>query len=954
MPDVTDHSEQSAIDFSLLPTLAVGVSSAVRLSPEGEIEFLDLMAAADAISRDIHMVVNMPMVARRLGLGPFPSYDVLELFAFTRPARFCLPTAKGLATALMLPDTECVNLEEEALAIHASAERLLGDLASETYRYRGGALSVASEMARSGWPWGPFAVQMLSPLSQFDKQDGLAVWQGLSEVDDQPPPPPPDDLPVDGEEAKARLRDILGAGAESREGQMRFAATATHAFRPREYADGPNFQLLEAGTGTGKTLGYIAPASVWAEKNEGAVWLSTYTKNLQRQLDQELSKLYPDPKIKNKRAVIRKGRENYACLLNIEETLRAIKARTGAERDRILMGLVVRWARFSRDGDMIGGDFPSWLGAHFGQGRIMGLTDRRGECLFTGCVHYRKCFIEKAARKARQADLVVANHALVMAQAVMRRGDPDLPKRLVFDEGHHLFDAADSSFAAHMTGMEGMDLRRWLRGKEQGSRSRARGLEKRISELVVGDDEAAQLIQHITHAARILPAEGWQNRLFNEEPMGPFEGFLLSVRGHVLTRSEDQHGPHSLEVTPHDPVDGLVDAASTIARELSALTRPMKALAKHLLHKLAEEADEYDAGERGKMESTARSLSLRADQVHSWQLMADSIGSPVPEGFSDWFELERFDGRDRDVGMHRHFIDPTQPLVSDVLAPMHGVLVTSATLRDKAIKLPKEQSGEPTDTAPPTGLDALMPTKAEKTEKTDQSARLAPLWRAADMRVGGQHMAVPPKRLSLESPFDYQNQTRIFIVGDVNKNDVAQVAGAYKALMLASGGGALGLFTAISRLKATYHAMAADLESYHIPLYAQHVDPVDVSTLVDIFREDEDACLLGTDAVRDGVDVPGQSLRMLIYDRVPWPRPTIVHRARRAAFGGRDYDEMLTRLKLAQAYGRLIRRSSDRGVFIMLDGATPTRLLSAMPEGVSVERVGIRDAIRLTREFFTP
>ena len=126
---------------------------------------------------------------------------------------------------------------------------------------------------------------------------------------------------------------------------------------------------------------------------------------------------------------------------------------------------------------------------------------------------------------------------------------------------------------------------------------------------------------------------------------------------------------------------------------------------------------------------------------------------------------------------------------------------------------------------------------------------------------------------------------------------------------------------------------------------------MDTGTLIDIFRAEEDTCLLGTDAVRDGVDVPGRSLRLIAFDRVPWPRPTILHRARKAVFGGRRYDEMLTRLKLKQAYGRLLRRQGDRGVFVMLDRSLPTRLLSAFPDGVEVRRIGLAEAIRDVRTF---
>ena len=88
------------------------------------------------------------------------------------------------------------------------------------------------------------------------------------------------------------------------------------------------------------------------------------------------------------------------------------------------------------------------------------------------------------------------------------------------------------------------------------------------------------------------------------------------------------------------------------------------------------------------------------------------------------------------------------------------------------------------------------------------------------------------------------------------------------------------------------------------------------ATLVDIFRAEEDSCLLGTDAVRDGVDVPGRSLRLIVFDRVPWPRPDILHRARKPVFGGAAYDDRIARLRLRQAYGRLIRRADDRGVFV--------------------------------------
>jgi ATP-dependent DNA helicase DinG len=202
------------------------------------------------------------------------------------------------------------------------------------------------------------------------------------------------------------------------------------------------------------------------------------------------------------------------------------------------------------------------------------------------------------------------------------------------------------------------------------------------------------------------------------------------------------------------------------------------------------------------------------------------------------------------------------------------------------------------------------------------------------------------------SPFDYPANTRVFIVTDVRKDDLAQVSAAYRSLFLASGGGALGLFTAISRLRAVHGNIAQALDDAGLTLLAQHVDGMGTASLIDIFRAEEDACLLGTDAVRDGVDVPGRSLRLIVFDRVPWPRPDILHRARKARFGGKIYDDSLTRLKLKQAFGRLVRRADDRGIFVLLDPMMPSRLLGAFPPGVDVARVGIKTAIDETKAFF--
>jgi ATP-dependent DNA helicase DinG len=221
----------------------------------------------------------------------------------------------------------------------------------------------------------------------------------------------------------------------------------------------------------------------------------------------------------------------------------------------------------------------------------------------------------------------------------------------------------------------------------------------------------------------------------------------------------------------------------------------------------------------------------------------------------------------------------------------------------------------------------------------------------AEHRSGADRLDNRAIRAALPSPFDYARHTRVLVVGDVRKDDLDQVAAAYRALFLAAGGGGLGLFTAVNRLREVQKRIAPALDAAGILLLAQHVDGIDTSTLVDIFRAEQDSCLLGTDAVRDGVDVPGRSLRLIVFDRVPWPRPDMLHKVRRRAFGGKSYDDMITRLRLKQAFGRLVRRADDVGLFVLLDPLMPSRLAGAFPDGVTLQRVGLQDAIAQTRMF---
>jgi ATP-dependent DNA helicase DinG len=565
----------------------------------------------------------------------------------------------------------------------------------------------------------------------------------------------------------------------------------------------------------------------------------------------------------------------------------------------------------------------------------LGLTDRRGECIYSACPHYRRCFIERAARAGRKADLVVANHALVLHQVAVDHAlgahSAMRPRTSRAACGGWCSTRATTCsmppmrrFQAISPDFEMAELRRWIRGPETRSR-RGRSLADRLGDLIVDDETAEALLRDIVSGARRLAGPGWPRRVQDGEPDGPAEAFLALVRQQVLARARTPGGPAggpSLETDCRPPVDGLVEAADRLSRALGDLMAPMAGLARRLLGKLDSDAAELDSSERARIESIARSLKRRGElMAGGWVEMLGRLVNEPDSMFVEWLSVDQAFGRASgfggDIGLHSHWIDPTVPFAAAVLSQGDGIVITSATLKDRPPEAPED-------------------------------------WHNAEMRTGVVHLPYPVERVSYDSPFDYGADARVIVVTDVNREAPDQVAAAYRELFLAAGGGGLGLFTAISRLKAVHRRLIRPLAQAGLQLYAQHVDAIDTGTLLDMFRADASACLLGTDAVRDGIDVPGESLRLIVLDRVPWSQPSILERARRQVFGGSAYQDMMIRLKLRQAFGRLIRRASDRGVFVVLDSRLASRFATAFPAAVKVERMGLVDAIEAVGRFLAP
>jgi ATP-dependent DNA helicase DinG len=882
-----------------LPALYASHAGIWLTDPQGQCREVDRGQAIAAVANSPHVMINAPLTGDRLGYPDISGLDLLELFAFVLPAYFAVPTVAGLSAVLGKP--VAADEAAQAAALSGLAATLLERMSDPGWAERDGAWHGAAALARQRWAWAQLV------LDRLDQPDGQDRWlfSRLPEWEEGAPRSPPASLTLSDAVVASTLAELTGSGAEERPSQRGYALTAAQIFAPRAARGQPNLVVAEAGTGIGKTLGYLAPAAAWIGATGGAVYVSTFTKALQRQLARESERLYPDPREHRRRVVVRKGRENYLCLLNLEDALQG----GFSGRAAILAQLVARWAAYSRDGDMVGGDMPGWLPALFRRNGTTALTDRRGECVYAGCPHYRKCFIERSIRAAADADIVIANHALTMVQTVRPREGSGAPQRIIFDEGHHLFEAADSIFAVALTGAEAIELRRWIIGPEGKSRGRRRGLAARLADVASYDAETETAIHAAAAAAVVLPADGWLKRLAEGLASTPVENLLAAVRSMVLARAADSQfdAGYGLETELAEPDGDLVAAAAQASDALAALLRPLVTLGRRLDALIEDGPDWLDGQARSRVDGARQSLAARSELIGAWIALLGRVGGPGDPDFVDWLAVDRIDGRETDCGLHRHWLDPMRPFAKLVYEPAHGALVTSATLR---------AGGS---------------------------------WADARVRTGTRHLDSAVTEAGFASPFDFRRQAEVLVVTDLARGDIPALAGAYAQLIEAAGGGTLGLFNAIRRLRMVHARIADRLARAGLPLFAQHVDPLDTGTLVDIFRSDPAASLLGTDALRDGVDVPGDSLRLVVMEAVPWPRPTVLHSARKLANGGSAWDDMVVRARLAQAFGRLIRRSDDRGQFVILSPSVPSRFLSAFPPETPVLRVPLVEAVNRVR-----
>lgn len=603
----------------------------------------------------------------------------------------------------------------------------------------------------------------------------------------------------------SEVDDLLSAvvdsvGGARREGQTTMANAVFDALNEDAHL------MVEAGTGTGKSFGYLVPAMVWSAQTGRRAVISTATLALQRQII-----LHDAPRVADAAArtlgshlevALLKGWHNYACLRKAtggypEEG--ALLSRAEGEMGATATGEeVVRareWAMSSDTGDR--------------DDLVPGVSDRvwaqisvpKRECIGESCPVRQSCFPVLARQAAEEADIVVTNHAML---GVAATGTPVLPDAdaFIIDEAHELVDRVTSQLTRSLTRFDILALGRLMRRS---------GIVHQL------DDSADELDDVLTEID-----EGRIMRLTEA-----LNDVIARMLGRIQTAMED-------------------------AADLSSKDEEL-AVAKQLIKsRLTELAD----------------------------LCQDLLGDAIPnETLVAWKTRYLDDGS----ALYVAPLDVASS-IADSLFDQTPTVLTSATLR----------------------IGGSFDTMAAKVGFTFPSQG-------------------PWEGIDVGTPFTPEKQGVMYIASHLpvpgKEGYGTEQLEEIVELITASKGGALALFT--SRAAAE---RAADYVRSRVstPILVQGEDQL--PTLVENFAADDAASLFGTISLWQGVDVPGRTCRLVIIDRIPFPRPNDpLMQARQnvvSRSGGNGFMTVAAAqaaLLLAQGAGRLLRRTTDRGVVAILD-----------------------------------
>lgn len=694
---------------------------------------------------------------------------------------------------------------------------------------------------------------------------------------------------------------------ESRPQQQKMLENIAEAFNENKIA------IIEAGTGTGKTLAYLLPAIEWSVKNRERTVIATGTINLQEQLINKDIPLLQQALDLKFRAELVKGRTNYACLRKLSEAQSQLEMFSEASQQQELQA-IIEWAKKTPDGS------KSDL-AFIPQEQVWEKIQSESDTtLRSKCKFYHQCFFYNARRRAASADLLIANHHLLFADLSVRleAGESSevavLPKyqRVILDEAHDVEEVASSYFGAatsyhsimrtlHKIYRVGKD------GKSTGvlpfTMAKMQMSAHRLSRSLI--DKFRQQIELVCE-----PSVGHVEYRLKE--LMDYLFLWVSNRGNKSgAAGSENFSEIKLRLTPQVVKDKTFQ--EIITKLAPVLLKEMRDCAEQLYEvlKLCDIA-EYQLGSEAA--SLAVDVKAQADRLADAANEIEKVLFDNDENNIRWLEVK--ESRWGNVVRLRSApLDVAPILKKAVFDKFPTVVLTSATLAvgksfdfiEKSLGLSESVSG------------ALKDSGGLPRQKT---------------------------ATQLGSPFDFSRQALIAIPTDIpepNSRDYPKHLreGLLRALKI-SQGRAFILFTAYGLLNQMFRELSSELAK--LGFVAMKQGQENRHRLLENFKRQVGSVLFATDSFWQGVDVHGEALECVIIPRLPFKVPTEpVLEARVEAIDRRggnsfmEYSVPQAVIKFKQGFGRLIRRKSDFGTIVIFDNRIVTKqygrlFLESLPE----------------------
>jgi len=715
--------------------------------------------------------------------------------------------------------------------------------------------------------------EMSLPSENLAGLIALRAWRDRVPSERSAPEP---GLRLDEETVGQVYEKVLGYHAwEPRRSQQEMLRHVVRAFAHGKTA------MIEAPTGTGKTLAYLLPALVLARARGAQVVISTSTKGLQDQLVRDLEeRIRPALPFAFRFAVL-KGQANYLCLTKLWDLfLETFVPEAGAEvpfEERLALLYLLRYAEERPDGDLEGVSF--WLQERLPALRTLKarVASERGTCS-PNCQHHPFCFHARAKASSDAADLVLVNHALLLTRqwAEGRLGF------LVLDEAHHLEDAATSALTleASRGTLEGLLARLLHPDGTRGALVRARRWTRE-----------GQAVQQAMGAVRRL-----------RKQVAQFGGYLRDFLVRQGVRFHPRYGaawrmrtaPRRTHAIAWEPAER---ALQEMVGELATLTKALERIAADL-------AEHHPHVDRAM--AVARELEAVREQV---------AGTPETPGQAELLQT---------IPQVRH--DPTvwvHWVELAVLGQGEGESIPPQRLawafKQAPVRVDQVLAEQVFDLA----LAAVLTSATLTVAESGFGFFLD--------RLGLSQRVAPEDLVRLPKEFNYEEQVLLalpaYLKASARYGEMQQfqeeMARELECLLRYTEGRALVLHTARNRME--YVAQRLERALTHLPIYWQQ-EGTSVNLLKEEFESREESVLLGVRSFWEGVDVPGPSLSYVVIEKLPFPVPTDpVVEARREelrAHGGNewmDYLLPLATIVFKQGFGRLMRQHEDRGVVLFLD-----------------------------------